>query len=148
MRIAVSSDENYSVNEFVVTEIQARGHSVLRFGSLVSGEEMAYVDATREAATAVACGTCDEGIFFCWTGTGASIAANKVSGIRAALCSDAETARGARIWNHANVLVLSNRTLSGDIAKEILEAWFEAPRHDPRGKEARAALLKLDHGRG
>ncbi len=148
MRIAVSSDEAYPVNEFVVTEIQALGHSVLRFGSLVSGQDIAYVEATREAAAAVASGACDEGIFFCWTGTGASIAANKVSGIRAALCSDAETARGARIWNHANVLVLSNRMLSHDVAKEILGAWFETPRDDPRGAEAKASLVKLELGRG
>ena len=69
----------------------------------------------------------DEGIVFCWTGTGASIAANKVPGIRAALCQDAETARGARIWNHANVLALSLRATTEAIAKEILDTWFATP---------------------
>ena len=69
----------------------------------------------------------DEGIVFCWTGTGASIAANKVPGIRAALCHDAETARGARVWNHANVLALSLRATTEAIAKEILDTWFTTP---------------------
>jgi ribose 5-phosphate isomerase B len=78
----------------------------------------------HEAAIQVSKGDCNEGIFFCWTGTGASIIANKHPDLFAALCHDAETARGARIWNHANVLVLSNRTLSQDVAREILDAWF------------------------
>jgi len=62
-----------------------------------------------------------------WTGTGASLAANKVTGIRAALCADAETARGARTWNHANVLALSLRSTSEPVAREILDAWFSTP---------------------
>jgi len=78
-------------------------------------------------AEAVAEGRAEEGILFCWTGTGASIAANKVPGVRAALCHDAETARGARVWNHANVLVMSLRATSEAIAKEILDAWFQTP---------------------
>ena len=66
----------------------------------------------------------------CWTGTGASLAANKVAGIRAALCHDAETARGARVWNHANVLALSLRATPVPIAREILDAWFSTPVSD------------------
>ena len=62
--------------------------------------------------------------------SGASIAANKIPGVRAALCHDAETARGARIWNHANVLALSLRATSLPIAKEILDAWFSTPVHE------------------
>src|SRR5207247_2632509 len=78
-----------------------------------------------EAAQLIVEKTVDEGIFFCWTGTGASIVANRFPAIRAALCVDAQTAKGARVWNHANVLALSNRLLSQDVAKEILTAWFE-----------------------
>ena len=78
----------------------------------------------RGVAEAVASGAADEGILFCWTGTGVSLAANKVPGIRAALCDDAETARGARLWNKANVLCLSIRRTSEVEAKEILDAWF------------------------
>ncbi|MEM6732894.1 MAG: RpiB/LacA/LacB family sugar-phosphate isomerase [Myxococcota bacterium] len=140
MRIAVVSDEPYPVNEFVVQLLEERGHSVVRFGSLSSGSEEPYAFVALEAARAVASGECDEGIFFCWTGTGISIAANKVSGIRAALCADAETARGARIWNHANVLALSNRWVTSDRAKEIVETWLETPSDDPRGAEAVATI--------
>jgi ribose 5-phosphate isomerase B len=78
----------------------------------------------RLVAETVAKGDAEEGILCCWTGTGVSIAANKVPGIRAALCEDAETARGARLWNDANVLCLSLRRTSEVIAQEILEAWF------------------------
>ena len=68
----------------------------------------------------------EQGVVCCWTGTGASIAANKVPGVRAALCADAGTAEGARRWNDANVLALSLRTLSGAVLEEILDAWFAA----------------------
>jgi ribose 5-phosphate isomerase B len=82
---------------------------------------------SSHVAELVARGDVDEGIVCCWTGTGASIAANKIPGVRAALCHDAETARGARIWNHANVLALSLRSTSIPMAKEILDAWFNTP---------------------
>lgn len=125
MRIALCSDEVYPVHELVERALVARGHEVARFGALQSGGETPWALSAEEAALAVAGGACDEGIFFCWSGTGISISANKVGGIRAALCTDAGTARAARRYNHANVLCLSNRLLSGDLAKEILEAWFE-----------------------
>jgi ribose 5-phosphate isomerase B len=80
--------------------------------------------ASEAAARDVAEGRADSGIVACWTGTGASIAANKVAGLRAALCADAETARGARRWNDANVLALSLRTTSHAVPTEILYAWF------------------------
>jgi len=124
MRIAICSDEPYPVHDVVRALVQARGHSVVPFGSLVTGTELPWAEVAEQAALAVAGGQCDEGIFFCWSGTGISIAANKVAGIRAALCADPGAARAARIWNHANVLCLSNRTLSTDMAKELLEAWF------------------------
>jgi ribose 5-phosphate isomerase B len=99
----------------------------LLFGALETEEAVPWAKAAEEAALAVAEGRCDEGIFFCWTGTGISMAANKVFGVRAALCVDPGTAAGARVWNHANVLCLSNRLLSEDMAKEILAAWFDTP---------------------
>jgi ribose 5-phosphate isomerase B len=125
MRIALCSDEVYPVHELVAGVLHARGHEVVRFGALQSGGDAPWALSAEAAALEVARGGSDEGIFFCWSGTGISIAANKVSGVRAALCTDAGTARAARRYNHANVLCLSNRLLSGDIAKEILEAWFE-----------------------
>ena len=72
----------------------------------------------------MAAGSAEQGVVCCWTGTGASIAANKVAGIRAALCADAQTAAGARRWNDANVLALSLRTTSRAELEEILDAWF------------------------
>ncbi|MEY4579629.1 MAG: hypothetical protein RL701_4332 [Pseudomonadota bacterium] len=125
MRIALCSDESYPVHKTVQRWLEERGHSVRAFGAVRSGAETPWAPAAEEAAQAVAQGDCDQGIFFCWTGTGISIAANKVSGIRAALCSDPGQAASARIWNHANVLCLSNRTLSDDMAKELLRAWFD-----------------------
>src|SRR3989442_11203192 len=68
----------------------------------------------------------DQGVVFCWTGTGVTIAANKVPGVRAALCWDAETAKGARMWDDANVLAMSLRSTSPAVAKEILDAWFSS----------------------
>ena len=98
------------------------------------------MQAAYDAALAIVTHQCEEGIFFCWTGTGISIAANKIPGIRAALCTDTETARSARLWNHANVLALSNRLLSQDVAKEILAAWFTE--YDSHKAEKDVAALK------
>jgi ribose 5-phosphate isomerase B len=125
MRIALCSDEIYPVHELVENELNRRAHHLVRFGALSLGADAPWALCAEEAALAVARGDCQEGVFFCWSGTGISISANKVFGIRAALCTDAGTARAARRYNHANVLCLSNRLLSGDLAKEILEAWFE-----------------------
>lgn len=126
MKLAVASDERTHLTDFVVEELNKRGHQVELFGPL-RGENALWPQVAQEVAERVAAGQADEGILFCWTGTGVSIAANKVSGIRAALVQDAETAKGARLWNHANVLCLSLRATSEIIAQEILEAWFATP---------------------
>lgn len=125
MRIAVCSDEPYRVHDVLVAEIERHGHQVQRFGSLATGTEQPWAIAAEAAAQAVASGSCDQGVFLCWTGTGICMAANKVAGIRAALCTEPGTVQGARIWNHANVLCLSNRLLSDEMAKEMIAAWFE-----------------------
>ena len=124
MKIAVCSDEPYAIHDLLVASLKARGHGVVPFGSIRSGEETSWVHGALEAAEAIRSGACDEGVLCCWTGTGIAMAANKVQGIRAALCVDAATARGARVWNHANVLALSNRLLGEHILEEILDAWF------------------------
>ena len=123
MRIIVGSDERNRMVESVVVELQKRGHDVDLISPL-AGERLTWPMAARRVAEAVSQGQADEGILCCWTGTGVSIAANKVPGIRAALCNDAETARGARLWNNANVLCLSIRSTSEIIAREILEVWL------------------------
>lgn len=143
MRFAVCSDEVYDLQALATAELSRRGHDVVHFGSARSGREENWADVAVEAARAVASGACDEGVFFCWTGTGISMAANKIPGIRAALCVDAETARGARIWNHANVLAISNRLCSGDVLKEILAAWLDTP-YDERGRAGVDALAALE----
>jgi ribose 5-phosphate isomerase B len=125
MRIALCSDEPYPVHATVRSWLEQHGHQVVEFGSIATGKEAPWALAAEAAALAVANGSCDHGVFFCWTGTGISIAANKLAGIRAALCSDPGQAAAARVWNHANVLCLSNRTLSDDMAKELLAAWFD-----------------------
>ncbi|MDQ7030065.1 MAG: RpiB/LacA/LacB family sugar-phosphate isomerase [Ardenticatenia bacterium] len=131
MRIAVGSDERTPLTDMVIEELRQRGHELILFGPLAEDDpETDWPLTSRKVAEAVASGHADEGIVFCWTGTGASIAANKVPGVRAALCHDAETARGARIWNHANVLALSLRLTSEAVAKEILDAWFQTPFSD------------------
>jgi ribose 5-phosphate isomerase B len=124
MRIAVASDERTGVADQVVDEIRRRGHEPVLHGALAEGERPDWAWASEAAARDVADGRADQGIVCCWTGTGASIAANKVDGVRAALCGDAETARGARKWNDANVLALSLRSTSQPVLDEILDAWF------------------------
>jgi ribose 5-phosphate isomerase B len=130
MRIAVSSDERTGVAEAVVEELRKRGHEPLVHGALSAGERPDWAWASEAAARDVADGRAEQGIVCCWTGTGASMAANKVDGVRAALCADAETARGARRWNDANVLALSLRTTSEALLEEILDAWFDAAPSD------------------
>ncbi len=125
MKIAVGSDERTHLTDFVIEELRKRGIELELHGPL-SGKNIQWADVAQNVAERVANGNCDQGILFCWTGTGVSMAANKVPGIRAALCADAETARGARKWNDANVLAMSLRLTSPIIAKEIIDAWFSA----------------------
>ena len=130
MKIAVCSDELYPVNDFVVQELERLGHDPVLFGAIKTRKNEAWVSIAKTAAESINQGFCEEGIFFCWTGTGVSIVANKIPGIRAALCTDAVTASGARKWNNANVLALSNRLITEDLAKEILAAWFNTNKDD------------------
>src|SRR6187455_1580779 len=124
MRISVAADERTGVADAVVRELERRGHEPVVHGALSGEERDDWAWASEVAARDVADGRAEQGIVCCWTGTGASIAANKVTGIRAALCGDAETARGARKWNDANVLALSLRTTSEALLSEILDGWF------------------------
>ncbi len=124
MKISVSTDERTHLVDAVLEDLKRRGHDVAYFGP-VAGEESDWPDVTLQAVERVAQREADEAIVMCWTGTGCTISANKVPGIRAALCADAETAKGARIWNHANVLALSLRATPEAVAKEILDAWFD-----------------------
>src|SRR4051812_38643810 len=124
MRISVAADECTGVAQAVVDELRRRGHEPLVHGALNDAERDDWAWASEAAARDVADGRAEQGVVCCWTGTGASIAANKVGGVRAALCGDAETAAGARKWDDANVLALSLRSTSEAELTEILDAWF------------------------
>jgi ribose 5-phosphate isomerase B len=145
MRIAVGSDERTPLTDAVVDELRRRGHEVELAGPL-SGEPLQWAGVAERVGRNVAGGSCDRGVLFCWTGTGVSIAANKVPGVRAALCSDADTARGARLWNDANILCMSLRSTSEAIAREMLETWLSTE-PDPSEAENIARVWALDSDR-
>ncbi|GAB2851240.1 RpiB/LacA/LacB family sugar-phosphate isomerase [Streptomyces deserti] len=148
MRISVSSDMDEPVARSLVAELRDRGHEVLPHGALRPGEDTQWAVCTQAAAREVADGTADQAVVCCWTGTGASIAANKVPGVRAALCTDAYTADGARRWNDANVLALSLRLTSEPLLKEILDAWFAGePSRDAEDRENVDRVGRLGHER-
>jgi ribose 5-phosphate isomerase B len=147
MRISVSADERVGIADAVVEELRRRGHDPIVHGALSDSERHDWAWASESAARDVADGRAEHGIVCCWTGTGASIAANKVAGIRAALCLDAQTAEGARRWNDANVLALSLRATSEAELSEILDAWFDAETSaDPDDRSNVEHIAQLDSG--
>ena len=124
MRIAVGSDERTELTDAVVADLVRRGMEPELHGALAPGDDPNWPVLANAVAMRVASGDVPQGILFCWTGTGVSMAANKVPGARAALCADAATADGARRWNDANILAMSLRGVSTAVASEILDAWF------------------------
>ncbi|NEB90589.1 RpiB/LacA/LacB family sugar-phosphate isomerase [Streptomyces bauhiniae] len=145
MRISVSSDMDEPVARLLVAELRERGHEVRAHGALRTGADPQWAVCSEAAAREVAEGAAEQAVVCCWTGTGASIAANKVPGVRAALCADAATAEGARRWNDANVLALSLRLTSEPLLKEILDAWFAAaPSQDEEDRRNVAHVEALD----
>jgi ribose 5-phosphate isomerase B len=141
MRIAVAADERVGIADLIAGALEKRGHAPILHGALTDSERDDWAWASEAAARDVAEGRAEQAVVCCWTGTGASIAANKVAGIRAALCGDAETAAGARKWNDANVLALSLRTTSEAVLAEILDAWFSAGPSPDAGDQANVAHL-------
>ncbi len=119
MRVAFGTDERTPVSDEIVAALAAGGHEVV-----LRLEDEPWPDIGRRVGEAVATGQANRGVVCCWTGTGVSIAANKVPGVRAALCTDAETARGARRWNDANVLAMGLRLTSPEVAGELLDAFL------------------------
>ncbi|MEU2450746.1 RpiB/LacA/LacB family sugar-phosphate isomerase [Streptomyces sp. NPDC012765] len=148
MRISVSSDMDEPVARALLGQLRDRGHEVMTYGALSPGGDPQWASCSEAAAREVAAGSADQAVVCCWTGTGASIAANKVRGVRAALCTDAYTADGARRWNDANVLALSLRLTSEPLLKEILDAWFAAEASaDAEDRENVARVNRLDDTR-
>jgi ribose 5-phosphate isomerase B len=133
VKVAFGSDERTALTDAVRADLEARGHEV------VEVEDGEWAAVGHDVGALVATGECATGVLFCWTGTGASIAANKVHGVRAALCTDAATAAGARTWNDANVLVMGLRLTTPEVAGEMLDAWFTTEA-DPGEAENIASL--------
>ena len=138
MRIVVGADDEGPVAETVIDELRARGHDVTVL------ERELWPDVARRVAESVASGDAEQGMLFCWTGTGTSMAANKVPGVRAALAWEPWIAEGARRWNDANVLVMSLKRTTPEAAKEILDAWFAVEEPDPDEAANIARLAELD----
>jgi ribose 5-phosphate isomerase B len=129
VRVALGSDERTVLTDAVAEDLESRGYDLVRVGPIidtVAEQAKQWAEVGHDVGELVAGGACTTGVLFCWTGTGASIAANKVRGVRAALCTDAETAAGARKWNDANVLVMGLRLTSPEAAREMLDAWFSS----------------------
>lgn len=134
--IVIASDHaGYELKEVLKQELTTMGYQVLDLGT-GSTESVDYPDFGRAAAEAIADGRSSRGIIVCGTGIGISIAANRHSGIRAALCHDVETARLGREHNDANLLALGGRTTDPETAKVCLKTFLETPydggRHEPR----------------
>jgi ribose 5-phosphate isomerase B len=143
MRIALGADENLPLVSEITKYLEERGLQVDKFGAASSGKQEPWGRVAASVAEGVARREYDFGVVCCWTGTGVSIAANKVSGVRAALCGDAETARGARKWNDANVLAMSLRATSPAVAREILDAWLDED-YDGTEDESISAIRELE----
>src|SRR2546429_7561874 len=144
MKFCIGSDATGEAPNAIADALRDRGHDVDLCGPL-AGQEAGWADVARDVASRVAAGSADQGVLFCWTGTGVSIAANKLPRIRAALCGDAETARGARAWNDANVLCLSLRSTSEALLSEILDGWLEGEPSDDAADRANIAhIAELD----
>jgi ribose 5-phosphate isomerase B len=148
MILAIGSDECTTLTDSVIQELESSGHTTLKFGALKTSSspaECRWAKVAQSVAEAVSTGTCEQGILFCWTGTGVAIAANKVPNIRAALCTDGETAKGSRRWNNANILAMSLRLTSPEIAKEIVREWFlTAPDSDIENLRCLDDLMGLE----
>lgn len=145
MKIAVGADERLHVVDVILDHLSEMGHEVIWHGPENAGTAP-WPQVAHQVGEEVAAGRAESGILFCWTGTGVSIAANKVRGIRAALCEDAETARGAKLWNNANVLCMSLRRTSEVIAKEIIQAWFDTTYLPNPVDDGNLALLEKQEG--
>ncbi len=145
MKIAISSDEWTELVNIVIQYCENRGFEVIYFGPEEKDVSTDWPKVSSKVACMVARKEVDYGIVMCWTGTGATLAANKIKGVRAALCFDAETAKGSKIWNHANVLGLSIRLTTPYKVKEILDAFFDTPySEDEWNKRQMAYISELE----
>ena len=138
VRIVVGADDDGAVLEAVVDELRSRSHDVTML------ERAPWPDVAQRVAEAVADGEADQGVLFCWTGTGTAMAANKVAGVRAALAWEPWIAEGARKWNDANVLVMSLKRTEPETARQIVDAWLSVEAPDPDEAANIARLRELE----
>ncbi len=143
-RVVVGSDDVYPAAQAALRYLREKGFEVVPLGSLATERGEPWPEVAREVAGRVARGEADFGVVVCYTGTGVSIVANKVRGVRAALCNDAKTAEGARRWNDANVLAMSGRLVTEEVAREILESWLSVPGPDPSEQPNIEAVRRLE----
>jgi ribose 5-phosphate isomerase B len=128
MQFVAGADDEGEAFEAAVDQLRRHGHEVEVL------ERDQWPEIAKEVAGAVARGAADQGLLFCWTGTGTAMAANKVPGARAALAWEPWIAEGARRWNDANVLVMSLKRTTPETARAIVDAWLsvESPDEDER----------------
>lgn len=129
-KVIVGADRPYSSAKFIVQYLKSKGYEVIPIGALVDGNPVPWPDVAYEGAKSLSEGKADPAVLMCFTGTGVTIVANKVKGVRAAPCPDAQTAKLARLLNDANVLTLSARLTTEELAKEIIDAWFSVEKPD------------------
>jgi ribose 5-phosphate isomerase B len=146
-KVIVGADDVYPAAQAACDYLWEKGFEVIPIGSLVTGKVEPWTDVAMEVAKRVVQGEADFGVVVCYTGTGVSIAANKIRGARAALCNDAKTAEGARKWNDANILAMSGRLVTAEVAREILDAWLSVTEIDPTEANNIAKLKAFDEGR-
>lgn len=143
-RVILGSDDLYACAREALDYLKKKGLEVMVSGSLKTGRPEPWPDVAHEVALVVSRGKADFGVLVCYTGTGVSIVANKVPGIRAALCNDPETARGARLWNDANILAMSGRLVTDILVREIIDAWLSVKEPDPSEVPNIMKLKKID----
>jgi ribose 5-phosphate isomerase B len=148
MRVAFAADDENDTTRAVVAALVERGVEVVPVApgpASGTAPSASWPDLGAAVGGAVVAGTAEFGIVMCWTGTGTAIAANKVPGVRAALAWDPWIARGARLWNDANVLAMSLKRLAPDVAVEVTQAFLDTPDPDPDEAENIARLSALEH---
>jgi ribose 5-phosphate isomerase B len=143
-KVVVGADDLYQCAKALVEYLREKGYQVEAVGSLKTGEPEPWPTVAYEVAMSVARGEAQWGVVICYTGTGVSIVANKIYGIRAALCNDPQTARGARLWNDANVLAMSGRLVTDILAREIVDAWISVESPDPSELDNIEKLKEID----
>jgi len=144
-KVIVGSDDLYACALEAVEYLKKKGYEVIVTGALKTGKPEPWPDVAYEVAQAVSRGEVEFGVLVCYTGTGVSIVANKLPGVRAALCNDPETARGARLWNDANILAMSGRLVTNILAREIIDAWLSMKQPDPTERENIEKLKQIDN---